>query len=71
MKNQRTEPQSFYDLIDRLQAVSTINHPQRPWSEDFYYSCAMAWIGKEEELKQRVEMLEARLAKEIEAKITV
>ena len=64
MKNQRTEPQSFYDLIDRLQAVSTVNHPQRPWSNDFYYAVAFQWKGKEEELRQRVEMLEARLAKE-------
>ena len=64
MKNQRTEPQSFYDLIDRLQAVSTINHPERPWSNDTYYTIAFQWIGKEDDLKRRVEMLEARLARE-------
>lgn len=59
-------PKELYDLIDRLQAVSEINHPDRLWSNDFYYECAFRWKNKIPELRERVLTLEAKLKEETE-----
>lgn len=51
----------YYSWIDRLQKCSEVLHPERKWSNDFYYDCAFAWIGKEEELKRKVLELENKI----------
>lgn len=55
-----TKP-TFNELIDRLQVCSEINHPNRLWSAEAKVEIAHAWVGKYDELKQRVEELEAKL----------
>lgn len=52
---------TLLQLIDRLQKCSEIRNPDRKWSIDTYYAIAFQWIGKEEELKQRVEKLESEI----------
>ncbi len=53
------EKDSFYQLIDRLQACRLKNNPERrAWDNDEYYGVAFTWIGKEAELLQRVLDLE-------------
>lgn len=49
------------ELIDRLQACSLINHPDRPWSNQGKINISISWEGKYDELKSRVESLEAKL----------
>jgi hypothetical protein len=48
----------LYPLIDRLQKHSEWKYPERKWNPQFYYDCAFAWMGKEDELEQRVLKLE-------------
>jgi len=55
------EVNSFKDLVERLEACSLINHPNRPWNEEFRVNCRFEWIGKEVELRKRVESLEAKI----------
>lgn len=55
----------FDDLIDRLQKCSEIKHPNRPWSEETKVNIAFQWIGKEADLKARVEKLEKEILKTI------
>jgi len=57
------EVDSFQDLIERLEACSLINHPNRPWNEEFRVHCTFEWLGKEVELKKRVEELEEKIRK--------
>ena len=47
----------FYSLIDRLQEHYESKNPGKKWDNDAYYSIAIMWIGKEKELKKRVENL--------------
>jgi len=54
------EPDYLY-LINRLEACSAINHPDRLWTDEFRVSCTEIWRGKEQQLKERVEKLEAEL----------
>ena len=49
----------FYSLIDRLQKCWEKKYPNRKWADDIYYSIAFEWLGKEEELKDRIEKLES------------
>ena len=53
----------FWGLIDRLQKCSEINYPNRLWSNDTYYSIAFEWLGKTEQLEERVKRLEQDLFK--------
>jgi len=48
---------SFYSLIDRLQKHSEWKY-ERKWGNNFYYSIAFRWIGREKELEERVLKLE-------------
>lgn len=61
MEKIEVEVNSFKDLIERLEACSLINYPNRPWNEEFRLDCVFEWIGKEYELKNRVESLEAKI----------
>lgn len=51
----------FYELIDRLQVCSEINHPSRLWTDQSKIAIEQAWVGKETELKIRVEELEKEI----------
>lgn len=53
--------EELYPLMDRLQACSHINHPNRLWSREFYYECAWRWRDKIDLLKERVLKLEKKL----------
>jgi hypothetical protein len=53
----------FQQLIKRLEAISLINHPTRPWNEEFRVDVAFEWMGKEDELKKRIESLELKIKK--------
>jgi hypothetical protein len=48
----------LYGLVDRLQKHSEWKYPERKWTAQFYYDCAFAWMGKEDELEKRVLMFE-------------
>jgi hypothetical protein len=66
MKNSKVSGH-LYGLIDRLQKCSEWKYPEREWTNDFYYGCAFEWMGKEDELEQRV----IRFEKEMEASKTL
>ena len=47
---------SFYSLIDKLEEHAKLKNPKlKCWSLETYYDIAFNWIGKEEELKKKVE----------------
>lgn len=52
---------SFYSLMDRLQKHSEWKYPERKWTNDVYYGIAFQWMGKEQQLEQRVLMLEVEM----------
>ncbi len=58
----------FYSLIDRLRKCSEWKYPERKWTDHFYFACAFEWMGKEDELKEKVLKLEdeMKLAEESE-----
>ena len=54
MKNKEIEKPNFYSLIDRLKKHSEWKYSNRKWTTDFYHKVALAWVGKEKELEERV-----------------
>lgn len=50
---------SFYSLIDKLEEHAKLKNPQlKGWDLDTYYDTAFAWMGKDEELKKKVDSLD-------------
>ena len=50
---------SFYSLIDKLEEHAKLKNPQlKGWDLDTYYDIAFAWVGKEKELKKKVDSLD-------------
>lgn len=45
-------------LLTRLEAISLILHPERPWNDAFRSEAHKQWDGKEEALKDRIKSLE-------------
>lgn len=53
------------ELINRLEACSKINHPDRLWSEQGKVNISISWDGKYDELKNRVEKIEKEIKEQI------
>ena len=50
---------SFYSLIDKLEEHAKLKNPQlKDWDLDTYYDIAFAWMGKDDELKKKVDSLD-------------
>jgi len=50
---------SFYELIDKLEEHAKLKDPRLGrWDIDTYYNIAFAWMGKDKELKQKVDSLD-------------
>lgn len=53
----------FKKLIDRLQEISNINYPDRPWTPEFRHEVEELWHDKIDQLIEKLATLEARLEK--------
>ena len=50
---------SFYSLIDKLEEHAKFKNPKlKGWDLDTYYDIAFAWMGKDKELKKKVDSLD-------------